>query len=199
MHQQKRLQQKRLQQKKLQQKKLQQKRIPQKRRISCLKLLLIGKFGKTHGVSGQIKVHSFTEQEKDILNHSHFYNKDGTEINLKIITDGSGKIFGKISGIDSIEPAKEFTNKEIFIDKESLPELGEKEYYWDDLIGATVNNLEGYNLGIITKIENHGASDLIFIDNKEGQEIIVPIENEFFQKFEKDNNLIIVDWEIDED
>ena len=34
--------------------------------------------------------------------------------------------------------------------------------------------------------------------NKKGQEIIVPIENEFFQKFEKDNNLIIVDWDIDE-
>ena len=119
-------------------------------------------------------------------------------MNLKIITDGSGKIFGKISGIDSIEAAREFTNKEIFIDKDMLPELGEKEYYWDDLIGATVNNLEGYKLGIVTKIENHGASDLIFIDNKKGQEIIVPVENEFFQKFEKDNNLIIVDWEIDE-
>ena len=132
------------------------------------------------------------------MNYSHFFNRDGTEINLKIITDGSGKIFGKISGIDSIEPAKEFTNKEIFIDKDMLPELGEKEYYWDDLIGATVNNLEGHKLGIVTKIENHGASDLIFIDNKKGQEIIVPIENEFFQKFEKINNLIIVDWEIDE-
>ena len=38
-----------------------------------------------------------------------------------------------------------------------LPELGEKEYYWDDLIGATVNNLEGHKLGIVAKIENHGA------------------------------------------
>ena len=63
---------------------------------------------------------------------------------------------------------------------------------------AAVNNLEGYKLGTIIKIENHGASDLIFIDNKKGQEIIVPIENEFFKKFEKDNNLIIIDWEIDE-
>ena len=61
-------------------------------------------------------------------------------MNLKIFTDGSGKIFGQISGIDSIEAAREFTNKEIFIDKDMLPELGEKEYYWDDLIGATVNN-----------------------------------------------------------
>ena len=119
-------------------------------------------------------------------------------MNLKIITDGSGKIFGQISGIDSIEAAREFTNKEIFIDKDMLPELGEKEYYWDDLIGATVNNLKGHKLGVVAKIENHGASDLIFIDNKKGQEIIVPIENEFFQKFEKDNNLIIVDWDIDE-
>ena len=181
-----------------QQRKLQQKRNPQKRRISNLNLLAIGKFGKTHGVIGQIKVHSFTEQEKDILNYSHFFYKDGTEMNLKIFTDGSGKIFGQISGIDSIEAAREFTNKEIFIDKDMLPELGEKEYYWDDLIGATVNNLEGHKLGIVAKIENHGASDLIFIDNKKGQEIIVPIENEFFQKFDKDNNLIIVDWDVDE-
>ena len=176
----------------------QQKRIPQKRRISSLNLLFIGKFGKTHGVSGQIKVHSFTEQEKDILNYSQFFNKDGTEINLKMITDGSGKIFGKISGINSIEAAREFTNKGIFIDKELLPELGEKEHYWHDLIGATVKNLKGSKLGIITKIENHGASDLFFIDNNKGKEIIVPVENEFFQKFDKDNNLVVVDWEIDE-
>ena len=38
-------------------------------------------------------------------------------MNLKIFTDGSGKIFGLISGIDSIEAAREFTNKEIFIDR----------------------------------------------------------------------------------
>ena len=115
-----------------------------------------------------------------------------------MIVDGSGKIFGKISGVDSIETAKDFTNNEIFIDKKMLPELAEKEYYWADLIGATVKNLQAHKLGTITKIENHGASDLIFIDNKKGQEIIVPIENKFFQKFEKDNNLIIVDWDIDE-
>ena len=48
-------------------------------------------------------------------------------MNLKIFTDGSGKIFGQISGIDSIEAARELTNKEIFIHKAMLPELGEKE------------------------------------------------------------------------
>ena len=32
-------------------------------------------------------------------------------------------------------------------------------------MNITVNNLEGQKLGIVAKIENHGASDLIFIDN----------------------------------
>ena len=64
---------------------------------------------------------------------------------------------------------------------------------------------------IIRKFENQIASysdylsetsDKImyreYITPKKGKEIIVPVENEFFQKFEKNNNLIIVDWEIDE-
>ena len=44
------------------------------------------------------------------------------------------------------------------------------------------------------KIENHGASDLLFI-KESNEEIIIPIEGNFFKKFDNENKLIIVDWE----
>lgn len=49
-------------------------------------------------------------------------------------------------------------------------------------------------LGKIYKLENHGASDLIFIKTHE-EDIIIPLEDEFLREFEIKENTLNVNWE----
>ena len=83
---------------------------------------------------------------------------------------------------------------EINVPREDFPDLDNESIYWNDLIGSKVVNLNEKELGVVTKIENHGASDLLFIQGSD-LEVIIPIEDNFFKKFDNENNLITVDWD----
>ena len=85
-------------------------------------------------------------------------------------------------------------NKEISVPREDFPETNDGSIYWNDLVGCSVKDLNEKDLGKVMKIENHGASDLLFIQGS-NEEIIIPIEDNFFKKFDNENKLIIVDWE----
>ena len=49
-------------------------------------------------------------------------------------------------------------------------------------------------LGKIYKLENHGSSDLIFIETDE-EDIIIPLEDQFLGKFDLEAKILNVNWE----
>ena len=100
----------------------------------------------------------------------------------------------QVNNINSINEVKEFVNVEISAPREDFPEINDGSIYWNDLLCSSVKNLNEKYLGKVTKIENHGASDLLFIQ-RSNKEIIIPIEDNFFKKFDNENKLITVDWE----
>ena len=50
----------------------------------------------------------------------------------------------------------------------ALPELDEDEFYYSDLIGLDVENLEGETLGKIKSVQDFGAGDLLEISGPDG-------------------------------
>jgi len=95
--------------------------------------------------------------------------------------------------IDSIEDAKAFVNKEIFVPIEEIRQ-DDDAIYWNDLIGCDVIDQNSKLLGKIYKLENHGASDLIFIETNQ-EDIIIPLEDQFLGKFDIESNVLNVNWE----
>ena len=49
-------------------------------------------------------------------------------------------------------------------------------------------------LGKIYKLENHGSSDLIFIETDQ-EDIIIPLEDQFLGKFDLEAKILNVNWE----
>ena len=99
----------------------------------------------------------------------------------------------KIENINSIDDIKDFVNKEIFIPLEEMRQ-DEDAIYWTDLIGCNVIDQNSRLLGKIYKLENHGASDLIFIKTDD-EDIIIPLEDQFLGNFELEKNTLNVNWE----
>jgi len=100
----------------------------------------------------------------------------------------------QINDIDSVDKVKKFVNMEVSVPRKDFPEVEDGSIYWSDLMNSKVINLNDKDLGFVKKIENHGSSDLLFIQGKKS-EIIIPIEENFFKKFDNENKLITVDWE----
>ena len=150
-------------------------------------LLPIGKVVKTHGVKGKVKVEYFG---KDLHRFSHYREifivgekgrPEPYEM-TEIIPRPPGLIL-RLKGIEKIEEAESLIGKEILIKKEVLPELGEKEYYWVDILGMKVETEEGKRIGKVKEIFTTGANDVYIVEGKRG-EILLPAIEEVIQNID---------------
>jgi 16S rRNA processing protein RimM len=89
----------------------------------------------------------------------------------------------RLKGIEKIEEAEPLIGKEILIKEEVLPELGEKEYYWVDILGMKVETEEGKRIGKVKEIFTTGANDVYVVEGKRG-EILLPAIEEVIQSID---------------
>jgi len=65
--------------------------------------------------------------------------------------------------------------------QDQLPETGDDEYYWKDLIGLSVVTCNGLWLGKITRIMETGANDVYLVKNGK-QEYLIPAIADVIQR-----------------
>ena len=162
------------------------------------KTIAIGKFGKTFGIRGWIKIHSFVDEQEQILSIVPWLieNKgDFKELTLEDSKIQHRSIVVKIKGVDTPEAAKFYTNTKIFTYRASLPKLKKGQYYWDDLIGLTVVNKEDITLGTVDHLFNTGANDVLVVKN--GKEYLIPYIKNTILNIDIKNKTIKVDWDKD--
>ena len=80
-----------------------------------------------------------------------------------------------------------------WMDKNDLPEL-EDGYYWHELIGMKVINLEGDALGEVIAINNYGSNDMLEVKTKEKKLLIPFVKNRIIFDIDKEKKIINVDW-----
>jgi len=160
------------------------------------KHVVVGRFGRVHGVRGDIHVISFTEPGLNILDyHPWLIEKNGQWQPLTIASTKlhDQEIIAHIKGCDDRDLAKHYTNKDIAVPLEALPKLNKQEYYWSELIGLTIINQHGDNLGQVTDILETGSNDVLVV--KGLTEHAIPYRKEVVLKVDLDANTITVDWE----
>ncbi|MGB0349707.1 MAG: hypothetical protein ACPGE6_00670, partial [Gammaproteobacteria bacterium] len=59
--------------------------LKKKRKINSFNIISVAKFGKTHGLKGEIRVNSFCNPVENILNYKKFYLKDGSGIQIDFL------------------------------------------------------------------------------------------------------------------
>lgn len=91
----------------------------------------------------------------------------------------------------------------IFVSKADFPELEEGEFYWVDLIGLEVENLQGEKLGTVSDLMSNGAQNILripynFVNDKgiEHQaEHLIPFVDAYIIHVDLQNKRIQVDWQ----
>ena len=159
--------------------------------------VIIGKFGAVFGVKGWIKVQSATNPIDNILNYQdwHIQTRDGWQpLELEQAKLQGNSIVAKIKDIDDRDIARQFTNKDIAIEHDQLPDTDDNEYYWSDLEGLTVKTTEGLSLGKIDHMTNTGANDIMVVVADKRRRLI-PYIDQVVQAVDLDANEIIVDWD----
>ena len=143
------------------------------------KNIVVAKFGKTIGLNGKIMVHSYFAIESDILNFKEFTVNQEDEIQIRLERKDK-KIHAKIANIETVEEAKVFTGKLIFLNKKYLPKLKPNQFYFSELEQMNVL-IDEKKVGYVKHVYNHGAGEYLEI-KCENDELLVPFNFDHIEK-----------------
>jgi len=131
--------------------------------------VVVGRFGRPHGVKGYISVHSFTEPRQNIFSYPDWYvRKSGRWQLLNIISaeEHARSIMVLLKEFQVREKVAELTNLDIAIPAGQLPALAPGDYYWHQLTGMMVVNAKGEELGTVVEIMATGSNDVLVVVGK---------------------------------
>ena len=163
--------------------------------------VVLGQVQGVSGVSGLLKVYSYTEKMADIFQYRQWWlqHPQGQEWRPYALVMGrqQGKtLVAQLDGVSDREQAKSLTGALIAIPRAELPALPAGEYYWSDLVGLEVFNREGERLGQIEKILPTGANDVLVLRTEDGAERLIPYGHLVLQ-VDLQARRMDVDWQAD--
>lgn len=161
--------------------------------------IVIGRFGRPHGIKGFVTVHSFTEPRDNILRYTNwhvFINSNWQPIKLLCAEVQSKSIIAQVEGYPERETVARLTNIEIAVQKEQLEELQSGEYYWHQLMGMDVVNAKGEPFGKVIDILPTGSNDVLVVQG-EKRHLIPYLPGKFILEVNSNQQLITVDWDMD--
>lgn len=161
-------------------------------------MVIMGHVSAPFGVRGWIKVRPYTETLDSLLDYPVWWlGKEGAWREYKVLeadVHGKGLIAG-LEGSNSRETAEMLQGSQVALPREQLPKAQANEYYWSDLIGLSVVNAQGVELGKVSELLETGANDVLVIQG--GRERLVPFVNALILEVDLAKGLIKVDWDAD--
>lgn len=158
----------------------------------------MGRINAPFGVKGWVKIQAFTETLDALLDYPGWQiGKDSQwrDVEVEEATVHGEFIVAKLAGCDDRDAAFALRGQEIAVDREELPDTEEGEYYWSDLIGLTVVNREGVELGKVSALMETGAHDVLVVKGE--KEILIPFVEVYVLNVDLAQGRIEVDWGLD--
>jgi 16S rRNA processing protein RimM len=160
-------------------------------------------------VKGWVKIHSYTDPAEKIFQfdrwslESNATSRAATEITVAEHRQHGKGFVARIKGIDDRTAAEAICQRAIAVSADTLPELPEGEYYWQQLIGLhVVSNQEGAQkilLGEISSMLETGANDVMVVSPCDGsidqRERLLPYVDVYILQVDLENKQMLVDWD----
>jgi len=164
------------------------------------KLLVLGKIVGLYGIEGWVKIESYSEPRLRIFKYSPWF-VGSADIGVEYAgargrSQGKG-VVAHLPGVDSRDAAAALVGAEIRILRSALPKPKPGEYYWVDLEGLDVVNLEGSAFGKVDHVFSTGANDVLVVRDGERERLVPFVIDEFVKQVDVDGGRILVDWDAD--
>jgi 16S rRNA processing protein RimM len=157
--------------------------------------VVMGRIAAPFGIKGWVKVQPFSEDPGTLMDFESWRVGRGeqqAQYTVEAIQDHSNTLVAKLVGIDDRDAAYALRGQEISVARSDLPPPEENAFYWSDLIGLTVINREGIELGKVDSLMESGANDLLVV--KGAREHLIPFVAAFVGEVDLAGGTIEVDW-----
>ena len=153
-----------------------------------------------HGVRGGTRIESYSRPPEDIFSHKRFLLDLPNRQKWYLIKEGkmvAGKLVIFFDNVESRTEAESLRGAKILVERGSLRPAGNQQYYWTDLIGLSVLNVEKKLLGYVSGFIETGDHDVMQISGE--RERLVPfVLDVYVLDIDTDAREIIIDWHLDD-
>ncbi len=160
--------------------------------------IILGRLSGVYGLRGWVKVYAETRERTDILGFDRWYLKrpDGWQAVRLIEGRAQAKgIIARLEGIEDCDAAHALIGTEIAVRKQDLPPAAPGTYYWSDLEGMQVVNLEGKELGTVSHLFETGANDVVVVKGE--RERLIPYTQDAVKSVDLKARVMRVDWDAE--
>jgi 16S rRNA processing protein RimM len=165
-------------------------------------LVLVAHVSGPFGIAGWIRIRTYSPEASALFSAKSWW-LDKPELHdvevLQVRAQGEDLV-ARLMGIEGREAAENLQGSTIQIRRAHFPALDENEFYWVDLIGHEVKNLQGEVLGEVFGLMDNGAHPILRVAPSAGaeagtQELLIPFVDKFVTAVDQAAKKITVDWE----
>lgn len=143
------------------------------------KRVCLGVISGASGVQGEVKIKPYTGAPEDVGAYGpvDLVGESGdaqTGVGIKIVRFAKDAVVARLEGVSDRDAAEALRGLELYVARAMLPGEEEDEYYHGDLVGLTVEDLEGATLGTVMAVYDFGAGEMLEVNLKAGGIAMLP-------------------------
>ena len=167
-------------------------------------MIVLGRIVAPFGVQGWLRVHPFGDDPEAWRRMPQWWLAADAEAPaaswkahaleaVKLHGDG---VVAKLAGIDDRDASEALGNCYVGAPREALPAPAQDEYYWSDLVGLGVVNMQDRPLGRVKSLIETGAHQVLVVVDGE-RERLLPFVGHVVTVVDVAEAVIRVDWDSD--
>lgn len=168
--------------------------------------MLVGYVSGAYGINGWVRVKPYSADADALLNAKTWWldKPDLHDVDMRQAKIHSGDVVAQLMGVVGRDAAEALKGAAVHIPRSHFPSLSDDEFYWVDLIGLAVENLQGESLGLVQDMMDNGAHPILRVAvanvlgaEKASPEMLIPFVDRFIKSVDQAAKKITVDWESD--
>ncbi len=163
--------------------------------------IVIGSIVGVHGLGGWLKVKSWSDPPEQLMDYSPLIIGDAIHETPQLKPHKKGLRL-KLPNLDDRTAVESLVGMDILIRADQLPDAGDDQYYWHQLVGLTVIDQHQNVLGQISKMLETGANDVMMVSPEgsdagiEDQLLIPYVLGQYVTSVDLQQGQLHVDWGI---
>jgi 16S rRNA processing protein RimM len=140
--------------------------------------VVIAAIAGPHGVKGEARIKAFGDAGA-VCSYGPFLNEQGEVLltPVRARPGANGFVVAAFKERRTREEIQAMKSTRLYVPRDALPGLDEDEFYYADLIGLAVEDLQGAPLGKVKSIQDYGAGDILEIAGADGT-LLIPFTRE---------------------
>jgi 16S rRNA processing protein RimM len=158
--------------------------------------LVVGQVRGFHGLRGTVRVESLTDRPEDRFAVGRTLFREGDAADLTIVESAPDALGWRLRFAQVADRTAAESLREVYLEAVVAPgeELGRGQFYWHEIVGSKVSDIDGSALGEVVDVYRAGGAEVVVVRGPAG-EVDIPLVRSVVRTFAPARGEIVVDGE----